>query len=208
MTDAPQVADAASRRRRWWPIPLALVGLALVAALVLSRFHDDVVRGRRALTRDNLGNLVKAMLARSTDRMQGYPPYTGRAFILSLVADGYPMDGSSYDVFFSPYDPARLQRPSDAEYRALTRARLAAGGDFRRFTSYVGPASSLARREGETGRGRPMVADLHSHSHGVMVGFWHGAVEFFDRKALGLGPDDPFVVGPESKSPILRQLAE
>lgn len=187
------------------------MALALVAVIVFDPFAVRVGRSRQSKSRNNIGNLVKVFLARSTDRMQGYPPYTGRAFLLSLVVDGLvdPADANTLDLLFSPNDPGRHQRPSAAEYRALTRERLAAGGDFRRFTSYVGPASSLARRELDGGPyGRPMVADLHGHRNGVMVGFRDGRVEFLDRKALGLGPDDPFVVGPESKSPILRQLAE
>jgi hypothetical protein len=53
-----------------------------------------------------------------------------------------------------------------------------------------------------------MIADIDGHKNGVMIGFRDGRVEFLTRAELGLGPDDAFVVGPESRSPILRQLAE
>ena len=52
-----------------------------------------------------------------------------------------------------------------------------------------------------------LLADLHFPDVAI-VAFADGRVEVMDRKALGLGPNDPIVAGDESKSPILRTLSD
>ena len=44
------------------------------------------------------------------------------------------------------------------------------------------------------------------HVLGINVLYSSGAVHFRDRDALGLGPDEPIVVGPDSPDPELRKL--
>jgi hypothetical protein len=205
--------------RRWLVIGLlALVGgLGAFAAFRLLTpivKVSDLQNARRrdpALRESGFGNIVKWLLVRSQDKGRGHPPYSGRAFVLSLVVDGIvdPAEPGALDVMFSPADPAGHQRPSIEEYQALSRERLAAGGDFRRFTSYVGPRNggldAVLPRDGTR---QPIVADLYFDPSGALVGFRDGSVEFVPRAELGLGRDDPIVAGPTSRSPILRQLSE
>ncbi len=44
------------------------------------------------------------------------------------------------------------------------------------------------------------------HRDGLNILYDDGAVQFKDREFLGLMPDDPIVVGPESDVPILREV--
>ena len=44
------------------------------------------------------------------------------------------------------------------------------------------------------------------HEGGLNVLLSDGSVTFMDRAALGLGPDDPIVVGPASTHPELKKM--
>ena len=72
-------------------------------------------------------------------------------------------------------------------------------------TTLHGGLSSLDPEQDAKGP-TPLIGDL-SCDDGAVVGYSDGSVRFLDREELGLGPDDPIVAGPRSKSPILRRLS-
>ena len=55
---------------------------------------------------------------------------------------------------------------------------------------------------------REVILGCRHHEDGVVLGYADGRARFLDRKALGLGPDDPIEFGDASKSPLLRALSE
>jgi len=95
------------------------------------------------------------------------------------------------------YDTVDL---SDAE--ALGRLCSYAVRDFERYP--LDPKSKEAQwimcdRQGLDGR-------TPHHKGGIFVLFADGAVQFKDREFLGLGPDDPSIVGPDSPHAELRKM--
>lgn len=46
------------------------------------------------------------------------------------------------------------------------------------------------------------------HDGGLIVLFDNGSSMWMDRESLGLGPDDPIVVGPASTHPLLKQVVD
>jgi hypothetical protein len=183
---------------------LLILGACVVTSL--PNWGHDHNRSRRRP--DRAHHLTTLFLTLGLEK-NGYPPYSGRAFVLSLLTYRLldPLKEESLDVFFMDGEDTS-RRPSPAEYAALTRERLAAGGDFSRFTSFLGRRNA----DPDVGPPEPGSADalfawLEPPDLAV-VGFVSGRVYDLDREGLGLGPDDPLIVGPKSRSPILRQLGE
>ena len=216
MQSRPPAAASLDRPVRFFTpfdavIVVSVLGVLALMVIMLIPTMDSGRKRGRSPEAENLSSLTMMMLARSLDREQGYPPYSGRAFVLAVIADGIVDPGApgALDVFFSPKDDSRGPRPFVEEYQALTPARLKAGGDFYRFTSYVGrrnadPDARFTRNSPDG----PILADLVSHPHGAYVAFRDGRVEYLKRAELGLGPDEPMVAGPTSRSPILRLLGD
>ncbi len=85
---------------------------------------------------------------------------------------------------------------------ALGRMFSYAVRDFARFP--LDPEATRAEwimcdRQGLDGR-------TPHHRDGINVLFADGAVQFRDREALGLAPDEPIIVGPDSPHPELRKM--
>jgi hypothetical protein len=205
----------------WKPLLIAtfVAGLLVAGAAFLYRdvtgTVEDAVedaRSRGDLTKSQAN--VRALVVLHMDAMLNdrVPTVGGRAFVLwPLVAGTISPDApGSLEVFFSPADRGALERAltrRDA-FRALTEERLRSGADLRQLTSYVGRGLEPADRARDRAGGAvPWIADLHFPG-GVLVGFADGNVKWLTRADLGLGPSDPIVAGPASRSPLLRQLAE
>ena len=56
--------------------------------------------------------------------------------------------------------------------------------------------------------GAAILADVTTIPDHALVAFADGGFEIMNRVDLGLGPEDPVVVGEESKSPVLRALSD
>jgi hypothetical protein len=199
------------RRRVAWTVGMLVVlagGLFGWIAVEASRVPT---RRDMAHSTNNLRNLTALLIARAN--VEGWPPYEGKAFVLSLVATGDLATSipENLPTLWSPFDPSfRRDRLAALPYGKVTKEALASGMDVRGLTSYVGPrhAETLKRLGISPNVGPvPVLADLHVPD-GAIVAFSNQQVKFLRRKELGLGPDDPIVAGDGSKSPILRQLTE
>ena len=73
------------------------------------------------------------------------------------------------------------------------------GGNMARRLMRGGHQIIACDRQGSTG-------DTSHHRGGINVLFDNGTTRFLDREELGLGPDDPIVVGPDAKHEMLRQV--
>lgn len=164
---------------------------------------------------DNLMSITRLHLMEGPG-VASWPSVSGKAFVLWHLAVGR-IDRRApgiLEVFFSPGDALRrADRINPERWDEVTRNALLEGRlDLSSLTSYAG------RRNGEKehrltsddlSAGAPVLADLSFQDEGfVLVAFSNGRVQRMTRADLGLGPDDPIVVGDASRSPILRHLSD
>jgi hypothetical protein len=194
-----------------WPLVLVGVAVVLLAVSVGAYFYlrDSLaprIMRKQDVTRslNNLRQMAQLLAFRAPRK--GYPPYTGKRLVVSLIADGVidVRDLRNVEIFFSPADPDRSAKAVPPErWQAVTRAALDAGLDVDELTSYVGPSVLLGNvPDMQT----PVLADLHFEDV-ILVAFAGGWTREMSREDLGLGPDDPIEVGEAAKSPILRGLS-
>jgi hypothetical protein len=217
-----RLVDLGSPKRGFMSVSLARrwkKGGQAPAAFMGSLMGKPSARSLRArqltLSKDNIKTLITLMLARRIGRVgSGWPAYSGKAFVLYVVATG-DLDrrrAENLEILFSPADKAHsLARVGTVRYEDVTKVALKKGTfDLSGLTSYAG------RRNAERGmqitsdllkEGTPIIADL-SFDDVAVVGFSSGDVRVLTRKELGLGPKDPIVVGDKAKSEILRVLSD
>jgi len=179
--------------------------------------HDSKKNVRAASgvvkSKDNIRTLITLMIGRRTQRVTGsYAHFSGKAFVLSLVAQGEldRRNPTNLEILFSPGDEHRSLKTAGIEtYANVTKASLTKGLDVGGLTSYAGhrngEAAYLITPDQEK-VGTPLIADL-SFPDMAIIGFSNGSVRTLTRKELGLGPKDPIVAGEESKSELLRYLS-
>ncbi len=166
-------------------------------------------------SKDNIRTLLTLMIARRTMKVRaGWPRYSGKRFVLSVLATG-DVDRSNpknLEIFFSPGDKQRSVKKAGGPdaYKGITKQALREGKlPVAHLTSYAG-RRNLEREHvvtpAEEKAGTAVIADL-SFPDIAIVGFTNGAVRTMTRKQLGLGPEDPIVVGDKSKSELLRSLS-
>jgi hypothetical protein len=216
----PYAYGAPASPRSRWPILLAvLVAVGLLVGsvfMLISRqvalvVPEGIGEEGRAVAVQNVKNLLDWHRDLVTANRR-YPPVGGKAFVLwPLVSGKVDFDTPGLvPLFFSPADQGALKRATLEEYRALTKARLSGRADVSRLTSFVGRRAPASPSDGPGNAlpgSTPLIADLHFPG-GAIVGFANGEVKWLTRSELGLGPKDPIVAGPGSKSPLLRQLVE
>jgi len=166
-------------------------------------------------SKDNIRTMLTLLISRRIGRVSGgYPPYSGKAFVLSLVVTRQ-LDlrkKANLEILFSPADKRHaLAKVDFARYQDVTKDSLKKGTSVvTDLTSYAGRRNAepehLVTSDQEK-VGTPLIADLHFPDMAI-VGFSDGSVRVMDRKELGLGPKDPIVAGDASKSELLRQLSD
>lgn len=138
-----------------------------------------------------------------------WPALDGKNFVLWLVAVGMlERDNEGpLKMLFSPADKT-LPFPGTAPYAAVTLEALRTRR-FPSLTSYAGRRNAqpgLALSAQSPPATTALFADL-SFGDGALVAFLDGKVKYLNRRDLGLGPTDPLVAGPASKSPLLQTLS-
>lgn len=170
-------------------------------------------KARLVKAKDNLRTLLTLLLThRMEDISTGWAPYGGKSFVLAVVAHGLldPAKAGERSVLFSPTAPASI-RAAAAAYKEVTVAALKEGRDWSKkmLTTHAGRRNDEAKYKITTDderRGAIILADL-SFDDVVVAAYTDGSVKVLSRKDLGLGPDDPFVVGDKAKSEELRKLS-
>jgi len=124
-----------------------------------------------------------------------------------------PAGGAAYFVGLarkSGAQPALLLCPGD-EHAAVAHPFPASppesmdATDLRQICSYA--VRDFTRYPLEDTADEFIAADAGGHhAKGINVLRSNGAVHFLDREALGLGPDDDIIVGPDSPHPELQKL--
>lgn len=204
-------------RRFPWGFAALVVAVAVLAAFVpiavVAGRAAWAHRGQRDIRRQvdcagNLDELVRAYVQRR-DGGRLDPTLHGSAQILSWFGEHGRPSGEE-TIILCPADPDVLDPGADDDRRAdqarAERVPVARGlgsyavRDFERFP--VDRASTeqqpiLCDRQGDDG-------STPHHKNSIVIAFDSGKVQMYSREQLGLGPDDPIVVGPDSPTPLLR----
>jgi hypothetical protein len=160
---------------------------------------------------NNMGQLAQCfVIKRQNGRLD--PTLHGSAQIVSwLGADGLVLGNER--VFFCPGDdsaappetPEERRRFHPVDTAALRRAVGLGSYAVRDFEKWPLDEHALEKeiilcdRQGENGR------TMH-HKGVVVVAFATGDVRSMSREELGLRPDEPIVVGPDSSNAELRKM--
>ena len=190
-----------------------LVLLVIVAVVVVLTPTIQCGESRKSVEVDNLRSIVVLMISRRTrPDGYGYPAFSGKNFILSLVATGQldRRNPTNLEVLWPPSQLSKFRALPDDAYAAVTKESLGERR-FAHLTGYVGRrnADEDARIIVQNEKlGTPLVADV-SQPDGVIIGWSNGAVRLHDWEELGMEPPDgPVVVGLKSEHPILRLLSD
>jgi hypothetical protein len=211
----PAAGDDAARRRwarrRLWAA--LVVGMCAFPAFFLT-VTTSVVRGQaerhQTACLEHQRALAAALLRRKP--VDGWPAQGGKAFVLALVAHGVlaPDDPGDLALLFCPAcGMPDFEREMQHAYRGLTPESLDRT-HLTSLTAYAGRRNDEAAYRldaaGAVAGEEPILACL-CHPRRALVAFADGSARLLDRKQLGLGPDDPLIVGESSRSPILKKLS-
>jgi hypothetical protein len=139
----------------------------------------------------------------------GYPETGGVPLLIEYCRRGFIQRGRE-EILTCPGDPDVGVPPPGVvdtvdvtDAKALGHLSSYAVRDFARYP--LDEESETAQwimcdRQGADGR-------TDHHHDGINVLFDDGAVQFRDREALGLSPDEPIIVGPDSPHAELRKMA-
>ncbi len=160
-------------------------------------------RKRRVECMNDLSQLTQIYLLCLMDDRAKAQKWSGAALWLSMrKGEGLIRRGEEH-VLVCPADPAARPPASDAERKAWDDVDLAhpAAG----LCSYAGRDFAKFPLDPKTREPQVIGACLH-HKGGVMVAFADGQVQFMTFEELGLVSEAEKIVGPDSKSPLLRVL--
>lgn len=190
-----------------WAIALILtfVGLPFLAgvvgtvAIVVPKMRESQ---RRTGCMNNLAQLGQIWLVQTQMDPRHAQPYSGPAALLAFRKDGARVRRGDERIFVCAGDPAGHVPETEADRNAYDDVDLAkvprslcsyAVRDFRAF-----PLGDGDEKE-------PIAACLN-HRRGAVVLFEGGDVQFVSLEKFGLSEYEDMIVGPDSKSPMLRKL--
>jgi prepilin-type N-terminal cleavage/methylation domain-containing protein len=211
-----------NRRQAGFSFIEILVVMAIITVLVgavvvvIPRVLES---SRQTQSINNVRNMLDLMINRQVKK--GWPIYSGKNFVLSLVAYGEidRRNKQNLEVFFSPGDRHfELQRVDPERYGEINSTSLK-NGDFHELTSYAG------RRNAEKdyritadaeARGVAIISDddegaVH-HPSGLILGYTNRNVRLMEWEELGISPPadkdspEPFL-GDSAATDELRALS-
>ena len=177
---------------------LVVMGIiSVLVSMVVVVIPTIQEKAKQTKSKDNVRSMVLMFVNRATEKTSGgWPRYTGKNFVLSLVA--YRMIDVSkkqnIEVFFSPGDVEyTIEDVTPEMYKEVKKEALKQGQDFRNLTSYAG------RRNGDkefritpsqVKAGTMIICDdddgpLH-HPDGIVAGYTNSSVRFLGWDELEL----------------------
>lgn len=174
------------------------------------------VRAQIAQSKSNMRRLLAMWVERASTRRTGrWPRYSGKNFVLSLVALG-KINHKNPAILFSPGDPRLSADAVDRErYKLVTRKALKSQAEsFDDLTSYAGRRNGdreyLITPDAEA-RNVPILADPHFARHGiVLLGHVDGTVTELSLKDAGMPipEEDEPILGEDASLEILEALSD
>ncbi len=215
----PETSDRGGEYRLVVVLTLGLLVLVASAVLVVVVIPNMQEHDRQVRSADNVRHLATMLVLHKTTTGR-WPPYSGKNFVLSLVATGQidRHDPHSLAILFSGADNlTRLERVDIGRYALVTAEALANGTDFSDLTSYAGRRNAEEAHRiapGEEKEGTILLCDdddgaLH-HREGIVVGYSDGTARFLTWSELGLPePQEPDVPEPFlGKAAVNEHLAK
>jgi len=186
-----------------WLIAVLAVGATAMVCVGASFFGAISVlvpriqeKQARATCANQLRQLGGLYIQDSMERGQA-PPAGGAAYLVGLARKS----GAQPSLLVCPVDTHIAVAHAFTE----TPPESLGAADLRQICSYV--VHDFARYPLDEYADEIIAADAGGHhGKGINVLRSDGAVQFLDRAALGLGPDDDIIVGPDSPHLELQKL--
>jgi prepilin-type N-terminal cleavage/methylation domain-containing protein len=183
---------------------LVVMGIiSVLVSMVVLIIPTIQERSNQTKSKDNVKNMITMMMMRVTSKgVHGWPPYSGKNFVLSLVARGQidMRRSENLETLFSPGDGNYgLGLLDIKQYENVKKDALKRGDDFHNLTSYAG------RRNGDKEyritadqmkMGTLVICDdddgaVH-HPNGIVAGYSDGSVTFKEWDEWDMvKPEDP-----------------
>lgn len=184
-----------------------IAGLIGTVAIIVPQMQE---KQRRFSCANNLSQLGGLFIAERTEKT-GKPKYDGSALWLSWRQKRDQIKEGQEAILICPGDqgitppdtPDLRQRYSDVDLK--NPANDLTSYAARDFSTY--PLDNEAKRVQIIGcdRNGPDGRTAH-HKNGLNIVFDDGAARFVEREELGISPEDPIVVGPESSNEDLKKV--
>jgi hypothetical protein len=200
--DAEQLAPAAWTRPLEDAVLRHVVDAPRVPTLPKAN-PERLEQKRRMECMSDLSQLAQVYLLCLMDDRAKAQKWSGAALWLSMRKGERCIKRGEEHVLICPADPAAHPPTSDAERKAwddVDLSRPAAG-----LCSYAGRDFAKFPLDPKVRTPQVIGACLH-HKGGVMVAFDSGDIQFIFLEELGLASEAEKIVGPDSKSPLLRVL--
>jgi prepilin-type N-terminal cleavage/methylation domain-containing protein len=184
---------------------LVVMGIiSVLVSMVVVLIPTIQERSRQTKSKDNVRTMITLMIGRRSEKVSGgWPRYSGKNFVLSLVATNQldRRNQQNLEVLFSPGDSLYTMEDVDPDrYKDVTKSALKNDTDFHELTSYAGRRNSSNDREhvitpDDEKRGVMIICDdddgpLH-HPDGIVAGYTNGSVRFLEWEDLDIPvPED------------------
>jgi len=190
-----------------------LVVITIIAALigiVAAIIPQAQQASRKVQCANNLHNIGGMLVQRQTGK--GLGTRGGSAMLLQIYKLGMIRKGDE-KVFICPGD--KMTRGQDPEAPDFVKRydSLDLENVDPLLTSYAGRDRKNYPIKADSREKQAWAADCQGddgrtghHPGGLNVLYDDGSVVFLDSEALGLGPDDPIVIGPDSTVDVLKQF--
>lgn len=183
---------------------LVVMGIiSVLVSMVVLIIPTIQERSSQTKSKDNVRNMLQMMMMRVTEKgVKGWPPYSGKNFVLDLVARGVIdiRNEENLETLFSPGDEKYgLDYVDVKQYDNVKKDALKRGDDFHSLTSYAGRRNGDAEyriTSDQMKRGTIVICDdddggLH-HPDGLVVGSSNGSVQFKDWDQFDMvKPEEP-----------------
>lgn len=198
---APPMTPGTRRLIAWGVVVLVVGASVFVFDQLVTRFPGG--QKQRAICLGRLSQLGLVFLMHSSAAPDKAPPHSGPALFLSWRKDRSEIARGYEKVLICPLDDLADVPETDAEKRAWDDVDLA--HPPRSLCSYAVRDFERFPLESKDAAPHPIAACLH-HPGIAIVGFDSGEARPVKLDELGLASDDEKIVGPSSKSPLLRVL--
>lgn len=184
-----------------------IAGLIGTVAIIVPQMQE---KQKRFTCQNNLSQLGGLFVAERTEK-SNKPKYDGQALWLSWRANSSKIKEGQEGILICPGDGGIASADTqDAKDRYTNVDLKNPPSDLcsytaRDFTTHPIAAESKKVQIIGCDRNGPDGRTPH-HKNGVNAVFEDGAARFVEREELGISPDDPIVVGPESPSEMLKAV--